>query len=198
MALKDQSHVRTALFVKIDVKEYWNAGSYSEVILAFSDHNADKTINGVTYTALGQLMGVTSGVNELRATSNPVTISISGIPNTSIQQIVNSKLKGSRVSILRGYFNQAGNPITGVQTYVGRYNGYVNNYALVEEYNSLLGTASNTIQLECSSWIDLLNNRVAGRRTNSGSQNRFFPNDRSFDRVFGLANQEIYINKDAP
>ena len=198
MALKDQQHVRTALFVKVDVKEYWNAGSYSEVILAFSDHNTDKTINGTTYTALGQLMSVTSGVNELRATSNPVTITISGIPDYSLQQIVNSKLKGSRVTITRGYFNQAGNTIAGVTTYVGRYNGYVSNYALVEEWNSLLGTATNTVQLECSSWVDLLNNKVGGRRCNSGSQNRWFPQDRSFDRVFGLANQEIYINKDAP
>lgn len=198
MGLEYLDHVRTALFVKIDVQEYWNAGVYGPVILAFSDHSVDRTVAGTTYTALGQLMNVTSGVNELRATANPVTITISGIPNSSLEQIVNSKLKGARVSITRGYFNQAGVPISGPNAFVGRYNGYVNNYALVEEWNTLLGTATNTIQIECSSWIDLLNNRVAGRRCNPASQNRWYPNDRSFDRVYGLVGQEIYINKDAP
>lgn len=193
MSLELTDHVRTALFAKIEVEEYFTGTGYGQQILAFSDHMVDYTISGTTFTALGQLVNITSSVNELRASTNPLTITVSGIPDSSINAIVNSKLKGSRVTVYRGYFQQNGNSIIGVDTIVGRYSGFVNNYSLVEEYNNLLRTATNTIQIECSNFIDLLDNKVSGRRTNSSSQNRFYPNDRSFDRVPVLANTELYV-----
>jgi len=37
--------------------------------------------------------------------------------------------------------------------------------------------------LECSSSVGLLGQKISGRKTNPQSQNRFYPSDRSMDRV---------------
>ena len=75
----------------------------------------------------------------------------------------------------------AGNP-------AGRFRGYVNNYSLQEEWDNQTRTATNTIVLQCASSVDVLNNKIAGRKTNPESQKRFYPTDVSFDRVPNLEN----------
>jgi hypothetical protein len=54
---------------------------------------------------------------------------------------------------------------------------------------SLTGTVSLT--LTCTNVVELLNNKVAGRRTNPIDQKSFYPTDISFDRVFALANSNF-------
>lgn len=186
--LTSYSAVRTALFVRIDVDEYRTTptGSYTQEILAFSDHNANFTVDGQVFTALGNLMGVTATSNELRTSSNTVSISLSGVPNSSIAEIVNSKIKSAPVRIYRAYFNAN----TGVQIgdTQGRFRGFVNNYSLQEDYNVDSRIASNTVILQCASTIDILSRKYSGRKTNPESQKRYFPNDLSMDRVPVLEN----------
>ena len=81
--LTDLTTVRTALFVKIDVAEYRQAstGPFFPQTLRFSDHDSEfELFPGETYTALGQLMNVTSTTRELTPTSSTVNVQISGIP----------------------------------------------------------------------------------------------------------------------
>lgn len=186
--LSSYTAVRTGIFVRIDVDEYRTTpgGSYSEQVLAFSDHNANFTIDGQVYTAIGNLMGITATNNELRTSSNTVTISLSGIPNSAIAEIVNSKIKSAPVRIYRAYFNaNTGSQIGDTQ---GRFRGFVNNYSLQEDYNVDTRDASNTIILQCSSTIDVLSRKYSGRKTNPESQKKYFPNDLSMDRVPALEN----------
>lgn len=184
--LKNFPAVRTALFVRIDVDEYRTTptGPFISEVLAFSDHNTAYTIDGQLYVNLGNLLNITASQNELRTSSNTVSISLSGIPNTAIAEIVNSKIKSAPVSIYRGYFNpQNGNLIGSIQ---GRFRGFVNNYSLQEDYDVDARIASNTIILQCSSSIDVLSRKYSGRRTNPESQRRYFPTDASMDRVPAL------------
>lgn len=180
--------VRTALFVRIQVDEYriTPSGSYTSEVLTFSDHNASYSINSEVYTALGNLMNVTASSNELRPSSNTVSITLSGIPNTSIGEIVNSKIKSSPVIIYRGFFN----PTTGavIGTPQGRFRGFVNNYALQEEYSVDDRSAMNTLVIECASSVDVLNNKFSGRKTNPQSMKSYYPTDVAFDRVPNLEN----------
>jgi hypothetical protein len=110
--LTDLTTVRTALFVKISVTEYAQpSGFFAPETLRFSDHDSNFELTpGETYTALGQLMNVTSTVRELTPTSSTVNVQISGIPNSSLNQINSSKFKGSPVVITRGFFNPDGTP----------------------------------------------------------------------------------------
>lgn len=183
------SSVESGLFVKI-VCTYYKAtpaASPTTQNLLFSDLNRTVTVDGASYTGLGNLMGITSSSTEMKVTNNDVTITITGIPNTSISEIINSRIKGSRVTIYRGFYNSttgiilpvAGNPMI-------RYSGIVNNYGLSEEYDVESRTASNTISLMCSSFLDILGNTAKGRRTNPEDEKRFFPSDVSMDRVPAL------------
>jgi hypothetical protein len=155
------------------------------------------TINSESYLGLGKLMSISSSSSELRVSGGELIITLSGVPNSSIYEIVNSKIKGSPVRVYRGLFNAAtgaflsiaGNPI-------GRFNGFVNNYSLSEDYDNSTRTSSNTLVLTCTSVVDVLDNKIAGRKTNPSSQKKYYPNDLSMDRVPNL--EKATFNFGAP
>lgn len=183
--------VQSNLFVRIQVDQYRTAstGAYTTEVLKFSDARTTYTINSESYVPLGRLMAISATASELRVSSSELTITVSGIPTNSIAEIVNSKIKGAPVRVYRLFSDPstgavlsiAGNP-------AGRFRGYVNNYSLQEEWDNQTRTATNTIVLQCASSVDVLNNKIAGRKTNPESQKRFYPTDVSFDRVPNLEN----------
>lgn len=183
--------VQSNLFVRLQIDEYRTtpSGSYTQEILKISDLSYDFAIESENYTGLGKLLAVTSTNSEIRVSGNEVTITLSGIPNSSIAEIVNSKIKGSSVKIYRVLFEAGtgeyleidGNP-------VGRFNGYVNNYSLQEDYDIDTKTSTNTLVLTCSSVVDILGNKIAGRKTNPSSMKKFYPSDISMDRVPSIEN----------
>lgn len=160
-----------------------------EKILLFSTMDRTVVIGSDVYQPLGNFLDITDSSSNIRATSDQMTLSISGIPTNSIKEILNSKIKGSKIEIIRKFFN----PITGASLGVttGRFTGIVNNYNLAEDFNSLDQIATNTIVLTCSSSIDILMNKIGGRRTNGIDQKALYPTDVSLDRVTTLANSNF-------
>jgi hypothetical protein len=69
-----------------------------------------------------------------------------------------------------------------------RFIGFVNNMALDEEYDTENRISSNTVVLSCSSVVDVMQNKISGRRTNPASMKRFYSSDISMDRVPTLIN----------
>ncbi len=164
--------------------------------LLFSDHFQSQTFDGSVYVPLGKLMAVTPTVSELRTSFRNLTVTVSGIPNASLQDILTSEYKGSVVELRRGVYDVAtGALITGGTNPVIKFKGFVNNWSLNEDYNIVDRTSTNTIQFDCNSLIDILANKIAGRRTNSASMKRFYPTDVSFDRVAKLENTEFNFGK---
>ncbi len=170
--------IQSNLFIKIS----------TATPLLFSDKLESTVIAGDTYVGLGKLLSVSGSNSELRSSGQDLTISISGIPDSSIIDIINLGIKGTPVIIRRGLFNAStgaflsavtGNPII-------RFTGYVNNIAFEEDYDIDTKTSSNTIILTCASNIDVLDNKIQGRKTNSESQKKYFPNDLSMQRVSTL------------
>jgi hypothetical protein len=180
MALDLSSYpsIAAGLFVKL---------TFGSTVYRFSDWIDTVTIAGDSYTGLGNLLNVSASESQLKVSSGNVTVALSGIPDTSIIDILNSAIKGSAIEIRRGIFNPttkqllaiAGNP-------VGRFFGVVTNYSIQEEYDIDARTASNTIALECASRVEMLGNKIAGRRTNPTDQKAFFSTDLSMDRVPSL------------
>lgn len=197
--LSSYRSVETGLFVRIQVDEYRTtpAGSYTSEVLKFSDYIRPITIDGEDYTGLGRLMSISASSSELTPSNSSLTISLSGIPNTSIAEIVNSKIKGSPVEVWRVFFN----PVTGEQLAIagnpaGRFFGIVDNYSLDEEFDYDSRSSTNRITMTCSSVISVLDNKVAGRRTNPVDQKFFYPSDLSMDRVPNL--KDSYYNFGGP
>ena len=180
--LSSYTSVRVGLFVRLQIDQYrtTSGGGYTAQVLRFSDYDTPLTINGETYTPLGEFLSITSSTSELRPSENPVTIGISGIPTNNINEIVHSKIKGAPINIYRGYFTNAG---VQIGDFGGRFIGSVNNYSIQEEFDVENRTSSHMLMLECASSVGLLSQKISGRKTNPQSQNTFYPNDTSMDRV---------------
>jgi len=191
MDLSAYGSIQSNLFVRIEVDEYrtTSGGAYSSTVLRFSDLNVSHTIDGESYIGTGNLMSISSTSSEISATGSELVITLSGIPNSSIFEIMHSKIKGCPVVIKRVLFNATtgealaieGNPL-------GRFSGFVNNYSLNEEFDNTTRTSSNTLVLTCSSNVSILENKIAGRKTNPQSQKSFYPNDLGMNRVPNLVN----------
>lgn len=187
--LSTYDSIETGLFVRIQVDYYKTSPSATPVMtqLRFSDYKGTVVINGESYVGLGRLLSISSSSSELKPTSGSVTVTVSGIPNTSIAEIVNSRMKGCPVEIYRVVFD----PVTGTQLAIsgnpaGRFFGIVSNYTLEEDYDLEARVATNTISMICTSNIDFLQNKISGRKTNPESMKKFYPTDVSFDRVPSL------------
>jgi hypothetical protein len=182
--LSTYTAIQTNVFVRIDIPEYQ--------ILRFSDFMTPYTINGESYTALGSLMGVSDTSSELRATSQEVSISISGIPDTNISDILNNRVKGSDVKIYRVFFN----PTTGAVLNIAgnpaqKFQGVISNFDISDELSMGDTTGTVLLTLTATNIVDLLTNKQAGRRTNPVDMKLFYPTDVSFDRVAALENSNF-------
>jgi hypothetical protein len=184
MSLNNVVAVQSSFFVKI---EQLNG------TLLFSDHKEAVVIAGDTYTPLGKLVTVSPSNSDLRTSFQNFGIAVSGIPDSSIQAILTTKVKGSPVTVRRALFNPSTDAVIG--TPIIKFKGFVNNYSLAEEYDIVNLTASNIIQYDCNSFIDVLSNKRAGRKTNPASMRRFYPADASFNRVPILVNTAFDFGK---
>jgi hypothetical protein len=176
-------NIRTSMFVRIDIPGY--------AVLRFSDYFRSFVIAGETYDTLGDLMSISTSTNNLSPTADEVSITITGIPNTRLTEVLNTRIKGSNVTISRGFFDSvtgAPLPIPGNSgsNIVGKFVGRVVNVLIDEEYDSDNRSSSITIQFVCASVVALLENKIAARRTNDQSNKSFFPTDTSMDRVLAL------------
>lgn len=187
--LSSYSAIASALLVKITIDDYRTTptGAYTQQVLKFTDWNTSITLGDDTYTGLGKLVGITATASELKSTNGGLTVTISGIPNSSIAEIVNSRVKGSAIEVRRLVFNPvskiklniAGNP-------AGRFFGTITNYTLDEDYDVTTRNSSNTIGLICASTSEILEKKLAGRKTSSLSHKSFYPTDLAMDRVSSL------------
>ena len=179
--LSSYAAIQTALFCRVAVPNY--------AILRFSNYNRPITINSESYTNLGTLLGVTDTTSDIRAVAGTLTVTIAGIPNSSIAEVMSQQFKGSDIEIWRVFFdansgqmlNITGNP-------AGRFQGIVTNWSLEEDFTQGSTTSSNRIAFTCSSRVGQMSNKVSGRRTNSADMKRWYPTDVAFDRVAQLAN----------
>jgi hypothetical protein len=180
--------IRHGMLIDLTINEttYYISNLYSTV-----------TYNGHQYQTMGSFLNITEMQNDLRATNNQLTITLSGIPVSDgtpnfLNIALNSKIKGSRVQIYRAFFNS--NTLTTIGVYQ-RYNGYVSNYSLGENWDQDNRLVSNTISLQCSNINAIIEKQFSGRRTNDGDEKRWYPTDTGFYRVKLLADTQFDFGK---
>lgn len=169
------SHINVGIFVKMVGKDFtW----------LFSDYIRSVSIEGDTYVGLGKLLGVTSSSSDLKATSNDLSITVSGVPNASLTEVLAAQVKGADITIYRGVFNASTGALLSISgNPMKRYVGFVTNYGISEEYDNQSRTAKSSITFTCASKLEVLGNTASGRRTNPDDQKALYPSDLSMDRV---------------
>jgi uncharacterized membrane protein YgcG len=187
------TYVKHGLLIDLTVNTstYYLANTYNPI-----------TWNGNEYIALGHFMGISEIQDDIKATSNTLQLTLTGIPTESsdpdrinyIGLMLNSNIKGSRVQIRRAFFDTTTGQLLSDQVYL-RFSGYISNYTLTDNVDTSGKTAINTIVAQCSSIHAVLEKRIVGRRTNDSDQKLFYPGDTGFDRVKVISNKSFDFGK---
>lgn len=189
--------INNAEFVKLTIyNDYGNTSNGGiSGIYTFSSAYKDEVIGNVTYEALGGLVAVGTQPRNLRVTSADTSVTLSGVDGNNIYLVLDSNIKGSKLEILRGFYGNAGtaNMFVLQNTYT-RFTGIVTSYAINEDREDLIDNF--TVTVNASSYKVVLENRIAGRKTNKTSWQQFSANDSSMNNVFSLADQTLDFGVD--
>ena len=160
-----------------------NGTAANVTLLTFSDAYTEFSFDNVSYDPFGGLLSIGTQNRDLRVTAGDTAIAISGVSGNNISVILNTEglIRGSEVEITRGFFS---NTLALTNTYV-RFTGIITNYQITEERE---GQDDNfTITLSASSYKTVLENRIAGRKTNRESWQFFNSLDSSMNNVNSIA-----------
>lgn len=180
--------VTNAEFVKLTIyNEYGNTSNNN--VYTFSSSYKEETISGQTYTPLGGLLAVGVQQRDIRVTSADTSISLSGVDGNNIYVVLDKKVRGGKLEITRGFYDNNYNLTSNAH----RFTGIVTNYQVSEE--RVDQDDNYTITLNASSFKSVLENRIAGRKTNSESWKEYNPTDTSMDRVPSLSDRAFDFGK---
>jgi len=176
------SQINHAEFVKLTVG---NAGT----VYTFCNAAAPITVGGITFSNLGALLNVGDVQRDIKATSDDMTIALTGINPTNIALILSNDIKGSLVEVWRGFFNSNNQIITTPTTqFFKRYQGIINSVSITEDFDTQARERIATCSISCSSMRRILENRLSGVKTNQNNWQFIYPNDTSMNRVAEISN----------
>jgi hypothetical protein len=180
------SQINHAEFVKLTVGKVG-----AQTIYTFCNAAAPITVDGITFNNLGALLSVGDVQRDIKATSDDMTIQLTGINPTNIAIILGNNIKGSLVEVWRGFFDSNNQILTSPSTqFFKRYQGIINSVSITEDFNSQLRQRIATCSISCSSMRRVLENRLSGMKTNKDAwQFIYGTSETSMNRVAEISNQ---------
>ena len=176
------SQINHAEFVKLTVG---TAGT----VYTFCNAAAPITVGGITFSNLGALLSVGDVQRDIKATSDDMTIQLTGINPSNVALILSNDIKGSLVEVWRGFFDSNNQIITTPTTqFFKRYQGIINSVSITEDFNSEARTRIATCSISCSSMRRVLENRLSGVKTNQNNWQFIYAGDTSMNRVSEISN----------
>lgn len=187
--------INSAEFVKLTVyNEYGNTSNVN--VYTFSSAYQSETIANTVYEPLGGLLQVGAQARDLRVTSADTSISLSGVDGNNIYIVLGTNIKGSKVEIIRGFYGTSDGNVANLYNLTNtypRFTGIVTSYSVNEERE---GENDNfTVAINASSYKAVLENRVAGRKTNKSSWQVFNSTDSGMNNVYSIADQAFEFGK---
>ena len=188
----NKSLVINAEFVKLTIyNDVNNVGNVT--IYTFSSAYQPETIDGQVYSPMGGLLAVGIQQRDIRVTSADTSISLAGIPSDNIYAVLDTegKIRGSKVDIIRGFYDDTYN----LANYAPRFTGIITSYNISEDLDNSTNIDNFTVTLNASSFKQVLENRVAGRKTNKKSWQYYTSTDSSMNNVYSISNQDFDFGK---
>lgn len=188
--VQDKPSITSAEFVKLTVfNDYSNVSDTST--FTFSSSYQSEVIGGQTFLPLGGLLQVGAQNRTLSVTAGDTVIALSGVSGNNIPIVLGTKIRGSEVEVYRGFYDD--NMNLG-NTYL-RFTGIITSYAIQEDREQQ--TDNFSVAVSASSYKTVLENRIAGRKTNEESWKHFDASDTSMDRVYSIADRQFDFGKKA-
>ena len=188
--VQNTSKIKSAEFVKLTIFNDF-ADPTDTTVYTFSSAYKEETIDATTYVPLGGLLQVGAQNRDLRVTAGDTIIALSGIGAENIYLVLGTKIRGSEVQIYRGFYDAQG--ILG-NTY-NRFRGIITSYGITEDRTNQ--DDNFTVAVAASSYVNVLSNRIAGRKTNEESWKVFNPTDTSMDQVYSISGVNFDFGGDA-
>lgn len=158
------------------------------------------SVDALPFSGLGQLVKVSDATRDIKSTANETSITMVGIDTAMLGFVLGHDIKGSQVEMWHGFFD-----VNGVLETTGGtgglyqfFNGYINSFAITEQWFEEARQFVGTITINCSSIQLILQNRTAGRYTNNNSWEFFNAGDTSMNRVAFIQTINYNFGKDAP
>lgn len=168
-----------------------NGTASNVTVLTASSSYKNEVIAGNVYLALQGLLQVGTQTRNIRVAQGDTTISLSGIDGNNIYNVLATKIRGSELEIYRGFYDDDMNLESPVYQ---RFRGIVTNYAITEDRE---GQDDNfTVSINASPYKTVLENRIAGRKTNKESWRFFDSNDSSMDNVYAISGVQFDFGQD--
>jgi len=154
---------------------YVEISPVSESDATAGDREVTFTLPGVSeiYSANGFLQSMGNISESTKLTIGSLDLTLSGVNQTLISDLLNNGHIHRKVTIQRAFINPSTNAL--IEAF-SLYTGRIDSMEIVDSERT------STINLSIANhWADFA--RMSGRRTNSGSQNQFFPDDKGFDFI---------------
>lgn len=153
--------------------------------------------NNKTYTALAGFLDISEIQSNLANATDEIQVSLSAIPSNYLAATLDTQIKGGHIAIYRVFFDYDTQEVITGQIHK-RFEGIVSNYSVQEnlDVNGQGGDVTHTITIIASSIMGVLENRIAGRRTNKRDFNIVYSElgntaDISMDNVEALFNSSF-------
>jgi len=136
-----------------------------------------------TYMALGSMLAISGVTSQVSTSQTELTLTISGIsPDAEFNTIAQTApIRGGFLDVIRRIDTKPTSD-TAANSWVA-FRGIINTFAIVEEYQSLLGEQTLSLVLNAVSVQDWLYSQVRGEITNGADRRRFISTDNGFDFV---------------
>ena len=178
------TQINNAEFVKLTVyNDVSNTADTS--VYTFSSAYKAETIDGQVYSPLGGLLAVGIQQRDIRVTSADTSLSLSGIDGNNMIIVLDTKIRGSKLEITRGFYDDNYN----LSNTAHRFTGIITSYSISEDRQDDMDTF--TVTVNASSFKTVLENRISGRKTNKQSWQVFNPTDTSMDNIYSIAGQRF-------
>jgi len=143
------------------------------------------SVDSQPFNGLGQLVGIGAVQRDIKSTANQTTITVVGIDTSMLGWVLSQEIKGSQITMWKGFFNPDGTLITtggngGLYQY---FYGFVNTFQISEQWMEEQRMYVGTITISAANIQMILQNRVAGRYTNDASWQFYNAGDTSMNRV---------------
>jgi len=192
--VQNTSNIRIADFVRI------TSPSATYLISSCPYTITVPAVSSQAFTPASVLMRVGDVQRDIKSTANETSVSLSGIDTATLGFILGQNIKGSKIEMWHGFFNDANQLITtgGTGGLYQFFSGYITTFSISESWMEEVKSYVATVTVSASSVQLILQNRIAGRYTNNNSWQFFAPGDTSMNRVGFIETINYYFGKDAP
>jgi hypothetical protein len=173
------NNIRYADFVRIVTNDNEYRFSTAPVELTIPE------VDPLPFDGLGQLVDIGKIQRDIKSTANQTSITLVGIDTAMLSLVLGTNLKGSQITMWKGFFNTDGQLLTtgGLGGLYQYFYGYINSFSIGEEWMEEVRMYVGLITVNAANIQMILQNRVAGRFTNNASWQFFNPTDTSMNRV---------------